>query len=520
MTPSEAYSTSDPHNDQSARPEMSQTLGPAHQQAPLDGAASVAARRPSPIRRVRASTAVVTGRLAGATARRLGRGGGTSLPGLVARKIDPAIATYLSHQLRCGSVVITGTNGKTTTCGLTSSVLRAAGMRVWRNREGANLVRGVSAALIIRARPSGRLRWGGNAAAVFEVDEAAFPQVVSEISPRAIVVTNLFRDQLDRYGEVDTVAERWQLAIERLTAPTTLALNADDPAIAALGDTVGQAASIFFGVESVAEESPAVNERVETIDTRVCPRCRALLTFSRRFYSHIGHWTCAHCGFSRPRPNVAARDVTQDGLAGTRFTLVTDAGETAVALPLPGLYNVYNALAAVAAGLAMGAELAVMPGALTRFAPAFGRAERITVGERQVQLLLAKNPTGLNQVLRALAGARGHPHLLLLLNDRAADGEDVSWIWDADVEQVAAAQPAFVGAGGTRAYDLALRLKYAGAPAQVIESDIGRALSIALEQTPAGETLYIAPTYTALLEARGELERQGYAPRYWEQRDV
>lgn len=525
MTPSEAYSKSSQQTDPPTRPESSpESDTPPEAKVP----ARTSSPNPRPTERsrrvsawrLRASAAVLAGRLAGATARRLGRGGGTSLPGLVARRLDPAIATYLSGQLRHGSVVITGTNGKTTTSGLTASVLRASGMRVWRNREGANLVRGVSAALIIRARPTGRLRWGGNAAAVFEVDEAAFPQVVAEIGPRAIVVTNLFRDQLDRYGEVDTVAERWRGAIKRLPSPATLVLNADDPAIAALAEDAGDSSPLFFGVESSAEDSPSESASVEVVDTRVCPRCRAALSFSRRFYSHIGHWTCDQCGLSRPQPAVAARDVIQDGLTGTRFVLVTQDGECEVTLPLPGLYNVYNALAAVAAGLAMGATFAAAPGALARFAPAFGRAERIIVGGRQVQLLLVKNPTGLNQVLKALTRAGGHPHLLLLLNDQPADGEDVSWVWDADFEQIAVAAPAFVTAGGARAYDLALRLKYAGAPADVIEPDIARALASALDHTPAGETLYIAPTYTALLAVRGELERQGHAPRYWEQRDV
>ena len=525
MTPSEAYSKSDRPSESSEQPEIygkgdaPLSLGARANKRPWVTGRS-ARRGSAPTWRWRASAAVIAGRLAGATARRLGRGGGTSLPGLVARRLDPRIATYLSAQLRRGSVVITGTNGKTTTSGLTASVLRASGARVWRNREGANLVRGVSAALIIRARPSGRLRWGGNAAAVFEVDEAAFPQVVAEIGPRVIVVTNLFRDQLDRYGEVDTVAERWRAAIQRLPSPATLALNADDPAIAVLGEDAGQSRSLFFGVESLAADSQSEDERVEVIDTRVCPRCRSVLTFSQRFYSHIGHWACGACGLSRPRPAVAAREVAQDGLNGTRFVLVTEAGECEVTLPLPGLYNVYNALAAVAAGLAMDADLTVIPGALARFTPAFGRAERITVEGREIHLLLAKNPTGLNQVLRALAQAGGRARLLLLLNDHPADGEDVSWIWDADFEQIAQARPEFLMAGGARAFDLALRLKYAGTPAQAVEPDITKALSLALEHTPAGETLYIAPTYTALLEARGELERQGYAPRYWEQRDV
>ena len=470
----------------------------------------------------RAAAAVVAGRTSGVLSRRLRLGAGTSLPGLVARRVDPAIARYLGAQLRHGSVVITGTNGKTTTSGLAAYVLRAGGWRVWRNREGANLARGITAALIIRARPTGRLRWHGNAAAVFEVDEAAFPQVVAEVRPRAIVVTNLFRDQLDRYGEVDTVAEHWRNALSRISAGTRLVLNADDPAVAALADDEHAASAIFFGVE----EAPRLDRAgdggmaAEVIDTRTCPRCRATLSYSQRFYSHIGHWRCSECAYTRPRPSVFARTIVPDGLDGMRFVLVTPGGAREVRIALPGLYNVYNALAAAAVGVAMGFDSIGTANALSHFSPAFGRAERIEVDGRVVRLLLAKNPTGLNEILRTLANASTHPHLLMLLNDHAADGEDVSWIWDAGLEQVTAIAPAELTVSGTRAYDLALRLKYAGAMPTSIESEVPRALDMALARVSAGETLYVVPTYTAMLAVRAELERRGYAQHYWEQRDA
>jgi UDP-N-acetylmuramyl tripeptide synthase len=549
--------------------------------------------------RARAALAVVVGRAAGATARRLHLGGGTSLPGLVASRIAPDIVAYLGAQLCHGSAVVTGTNGKTTTSGLLAYTLRDAGLRVWRNREGANLLRGVTAALVIRAEPHGRLRRGGNAAAVFEVDEAAFPRVVAELRPRAIVVTNLFRDQLDRYGEVDTVAERWRAALAAAPAGAGLALNADDPAIAALGDGF-PGTVLYYGVDDVGEDDATGREAAgEVIDTRTCPRCHAPLTYARRFYSHIGHWACPACGYTRPTPAVRARAVAPEGLVGTHFQLETPDGAAAVTLLLPGLYNVYNSLAAVAAGRLMGANLAATRRALERFVPAFGRAERIQVGDREIRLLLAKNPTGLNEVLRALAltgaGARagaagaddGRParlHLFLLLNDRAADGHDVSWIWDADFERVASLAQSIV-VSGTRAADLAVRLKYAGvlgvhaestkkvtenvsehgghgrsssetegtsvssvssrecsgpfasfassavspvsmppAPERpigvAVEQDVARALDLALANVPAGETLYVVPTYTAMLAVRGELERRGYVPRYWQAVDA
>lgn len=469
--------------------------------------------------RIRASAAVATGRAAGSLLRRLRLGGGTSLPGLVARYLDPHVTSHLGAQMRHGNLVVTGTNGKTTTSALVTDVLRQAGMRVWRNREGSNLARGIATSLMAHAALSGRLREQGDAAGVFEVDEAAFPQVVSELRPRTILVTNLFRDQLDRYGEVDTVAERWRDALARLDASTTLLLNADDPAVAALADARPDGSSVlYFGIEDApAAENDA--QRIHVVDTRTCPRCRQLLTFTERFYSHIGHWHCPACGFARPEPSVRARGVSFTGLEGSRFTLETPLGATEATVHLPGLYNIYNALAAVTAGVEMQVALPAIREALEHFTPAFGRAERIAIGDRTAHLLLAKNPTGLNEVLRALGQDPTKHHLLFILNDRAADGEDVSWIWDADFEQVTNGIASLTTAG-IRAYDLALRFKYAGRPADTVEPDIASALTAALAHVPAGETLYIVPTYTAMLAVRGEISRRGYAPRYWEQKDA
>jgi UDP-N-acetylmuramyl tripeptide synthase len=458
----------------------------------------------------------MAGRATGVATRRLKLGGGTSLPGLVARAIDPQLSSYLSAQLRHGAIVITGTNGKTTTSGLVGCVLREGGLRVWRNREGSNLARGVATALLMRASAAGALRERGDAAFVFEADEAAFPKIVSDLRPRIIAMTNLFRDQLDRYGEVDLVAERWRDSIKTLPAATTLALNADDPAVAALADSFAGKV-IYFGVEDAPDISAHV-ERVQTIDTRTCPRCRGMLVYSRRFYSHIGHWSCSHCDFARPTPAVSARSISLASLDESRFELGLLDGSASVSIALPGLYNVYNALAAAATGLASSLGSDDIRRGLARFSPAFGRAERIEVNGRVCHILLAKNPTGINEVLRALASDGLTHHLLMLLNDRAADGEDVSWIWDADIEQ-APPIAASVVTGGTRAYDLAIRLKYAGRAPDAVELDIGRALAVALERTPVGQTLYVIPTYTAMLAVRGELSRQGFAPQYWEQGD-
>jgi lipid II isoglutaminyl synthase (glutamine-hydrolysing) len=491
------------------------TSGDQHDTFPAAPTRRGALRRRSDIA-PRAALAVVLGRVSGGLTRRLGISGGTSLPGLVAQLADPRLIERLASQAQEGCVVVTGTNGKTTSSGLVTSVLRASGMRIWRNKEGSNLARGVATSLLRQAGPTGRLAEGGAGAFVFEVDEAAIARIATDLKPRVTLVTNLFRDQLDRYGEVDIVAERWRESLKRLPASTILALNADDPAVAALADD-NPGTTLFYGVESTPthEDTDTVTQ---VIDTRTCPRCRSLLTFAPRFYSHIGHWSCASCGFARPAPAVSAR-VRATGIERSRFHLTTPTGSGEVAISLPGLYNVYNALAAAAVATAMGVAYPDIVTGLSRFTPAFGRAEVINADGRFVRILLAKNPTGLNETLRALASDISvEKHLLMLLNDRAADGEDVSWIWDADFEQVAGTT-ATLSASGGRAYDLALRLKYAGEPPQHVEPDVGKALTWALAHTPEGETLNIVPTYTAMLAVRGELERRGYTPRYWEQRD-
>jgi UDP-N-acetylmuramyl tripeptide synthase len=468
---------------------------------------------------MRAAAAVISGRLAGALSRRLGAGGGASLPGMVARRVDPTIASRLSRQLARGSIVVTATNGKTTTCGLLAAILRQAGLRVWRNREGANLINGVAAALIIRANLNGRLRRGENTIAIFEVDEAAFPAVVREVQPRAIVINNLFRDQLDRYGEVETVARRWRETLAEVPPDTTLVLNADDPSIAALSASF-RGETLFYGIDDPSQALAAEgkgNEQGQTIDARACPACGADLEYRLRFYSHIGHYHCPSCGQQRPEPALSATAVTREQFDRQRVT-IRSKGETGAALiALPGFYNVYNALAAATVASGLDIDLGAITEGLERFRPAFGRGETIEAEGRTLRLMLAKNPTGFTEVLHTLFTANSARHLLLALNDNAADGRDISWIWDVDFEQLTGKDLALT-ISGTRADDLAVRLKYAGVSGTV-EENIAAALSRAIDATPQGETTYVVPTYTAMLAVRGELERRGYTAHYWEGKD-
>ena len=263
-----------------------------------------------------AGLAVIAGRTVGALSRRLHLGGGTSIVGVVAQRVYPGIVAHLATQLEYGCVLITGTNGKTTTSSFITAILRDGGLRVWRNREGSNLERGVASSLVIRALPNGHLRRSGHAISVLEIDEAALPHLVQELPARVVVFTNLFRDQLDRYGEVDSVATFWRNAISQLPQTTTLVLNADDPGVAFLGESF-TGKKVYYGIDDLALNQLADTEtaRYQVMDTRTCPRCGGEFVYDARFYSHMGHYHCPQCvpiliymqyRFSRTRLTVSA----------------------------------------------------------------------------------------------------------------------------------------------------------------------------------------------------------------------
>jgi UDP-N-acetylmuramyl tripeptide synthase len=502
---------------------------------------------------LRAGLAIVAGRATGALSRRLHLGGGTSIIGLVAQSVYPEIIEHLAAQLEHGAVVVTGTNGKTTTSSFIAAILSDGGLRVWHNREGSNLMRGVASSLVIRALPTGRLRRSGHAISVLEIDEAILPQILQAVPPRVVIFTNLFRDQLDRYGEVDSIRARWQSAIKQLPASTTLVLNADDPTIAQLAEGFsGQV--LYYGINDltldlVSQQDAA--ERHQVIDTRTCPRCGSDYHYHARFYSHMGHYDCPKCGLQRPQPDIRALRVQPDSFDQLRILVETTNRQQEVVIPLPGLYNIYNALAAMTATLALDIAWEAIISGIEQFKPVFGRGERIQVEGRTIRLLLAKNPTGFNEVLRTLFTDETPRHVLFILNDKTADGRDISWIWDVDFERVVG-KTLTLAVSGTRAFDLALRLKYAGIPQQEIMVippaplralkhkmtrqakehspetasrqpslyGLKNALKQALNQTPVGETLFIVPTYTGLLEVHRELERRGLTAHYWEGRDA
>jgi lipid II isoglutaminyl synthase (glutamine-hydrolysing) len=438
-------------------------------------------------------------------ARTAGRGGGTSLPGKVLTTVAPHAIGRLAGLLGRGSVVISATNGKTTTAAMVASILERTGARLVHNRAGANMAGGVASALADSARRGGRALTGD--LGLFEVDEFWLGPVVQELEPRALLLGNLFRDQLDRYGELETIADRWAAVVA--ASPADLVLNADDPLVADLGR---HRDAVYFGVD---DDSVALAELQHASDSKHCRRCGHAYAYEAIYLAHLGRYHCPNCGQRRPDPAVSATAVELHGIRGAGFTLRAAAGERRVELPLPGLYNVYNALGAAALCFALGIGLDAVAAGLAAVAPAFGRAETLDLGGRPASILLVKNPAGANEVLRTLALEDGELELLGVLNDRTADGHDVSWVWDADWELLAP-RLARMMCSGTRAAELALRLKYAGvdtARLTVVE-DLEAALDGALASGD-GRPLYVVPTYTALLELRELLRRRGQAEAYW-----
>ncbi len=487
--------------------------------APADPRARAAAPSGAPSARTRA--AVLAGKLTRAASRRLGRGG-TALPGLVAQRLDANVVARLAAQLD-DAVLITGTNGKTTTARMLAAALRATGRPVVHNRAGSNLMRGIAAAMIEAAGPDGRLPTG--AAGVFETDEATLPQAAAATRPAVLVIGNLFRDQLDRYGEIEAVRARWLETIAALPPRTVLVLNADDPSVSTLA-RAAPGPVLQFGIEDAAAAQPAAADPGrDALDALWDEESGAEYVYDRRFFAHVGHWRCPGvAGLARPRPDLRALAVNLDGAAGApgaavgiAFDLHTPQGTVHVTSPLYGVYNVHNALAALAAAYVLGLDSAAAASALATTQPAFGRQEELTVDGHAVRILLGKNPAGLNAALRTLPAGDARHHLLVLLNDDLADGTDVSWIWDTDWELLRDRTGSLV-VGGRRAADMALRLRYAGLPdpATPLSTDVPRALDQALAALPPGAPLVVLPTYTALLAVRERLGALAGARGIWE----
>ena len=441
-------------------------------------------------------------RAAGRLSRLAARGGGTTIPGKILATVDPEAIGTLARRLPLGSALVSATNGKTTTAAMVAEIL---GRRVplAHNRAGANLVSGVASALL-DAR--------GAKLGLFEVDEGAFPEVAQRTRPRVVCLGNLFRDQLDRYGELELIAERWREAVRALDEDAVTVANGDDPLIGNIARA--RERTVVFGLDDAA----VARERLpHAADSKYCVHCGTPYAYRTSYVGHLGDFVCPTCGNGRPPLDVSARSVSLEGLERSSFDLVTPAGTRRVTVGLPGLYNVYNALAAASLAHVLGASLDEIEAGLGRFRAAFGRFERIRVGDKTVLMLLVKNPAGANEAVRTLVDG-GPPRVALVaLNDEIADGRDVSWIWDVDFEPLVPPLERLV-VTGSRAHELALRFKYGGLEPERIDviPDLERGLDRALELVPDGGELPVLPTYTAMLALRRVTADRGLVRPYWE----
>ncbi|MBU1327265.1 Mur ligase family protein [Patescibacteria group bacterium] len=414
---------------------------------------------------------VIAAKVIGAISRLFGLGAGATWPGEIAITFRPNIARSLASELSDGVILIAGTNGKTTTSLMVKTMLEHIGDSVVYNITGANLLNGVVSSFIHDADWLGGVRAN---IGIFEIDENSLPIMLKYATPKRIVLLNLFRDQLDRYGEVDVIVEKWKKALSHLPGDAEIILNSDDPGVAFIGKSV-KGKVIYFGLN---DSSIYLKAKEHATDSTFCPNCGMRLTYDGVYYSHIGVWRCTRCGNKRPDPNVSKWSS-----------------------PLPGIYNQYNTLAAVALAKSLDISDEEIQKALHLFVPAFGRQEEIVVGSKTVKLFLSKNPAGFNASLRTVLDM-GAKKLLLVLNDRIPDGRDVSWIWDVDFEILTNRHELFIS--GDRCYDLALRLKYANLcfSKPRIFTNLQNGVQAAIKATSERETLFVLATYSAMLEIR------------------
>lgn len=463
-------------------------------------------------------TAILAGKSASMLSRFLRIGGGTTLPGTLAQFIAPNILHHLTSLLPNGVTLVAGTNGKTTTARMLATIFQANGNKVLHNRAGANLISGLTATTIAHSSIAGHPHAD---IGLFETDEAALPEAIEKTRPRYVLLHNLFRDQLDRYGEVDTIAKTWKESLATLPATSTILLNADDPAIAHLGEGLN-ATICYYGLEDARH---ATGSAIHTADSHFCRQCGARYHYSLAFYGHIGHYHCPNCGHHRPDPHIRLERLNLNGTQGSHLFITHPSGALDIQLPLPGLYNALNALAATAAAMQYSSlPHNIIRNELERFSAAFGRIERVQAGAGGPNILIAliKNPVGASETVRMLTetAATNQQALstFIIINDLHADGTDVSWLWDADFEPLQQ-HIAHATVSGIRAYDMAIRLKYAQIPEEslYVEPDIALALDAALAKLPDGETLFVLPTYTAMLHLREHLVQRGWVRPFWQE---
>jgi len=427
--------------------------------------------------------------------------GATAAPGLYALKVDPSLIEKVLKRNNIISSIISGTNGKTTTARIASHLLSGK-FKIIHNRQGSNLLRGIASTIIKKASFYGKLNEN---LAVWEVDEAVLPQTVKVLKPSVLVLLNIFRDQLDRYGEIDTIRDKWQKAINSLPNNALIIANADDPSISSLLTNAKQEI-VYFGIGDSQVSLPQISN---VSDVKLCPICLNRLSYDAIFSSHMGSYYCINCSFQRPKANLVAKNIKFSKAFSSTFELTQAKSKISIKLDFPGLFNIYNFLAAACLAKQIGITLKEINDKTSKFTTAFGRSQKISVANKSIIILLIKNPTGTNEVLRAIC-TNEKINILAILNDKIADGKDVSWIWDASWESLSN-KTNLIQISGTRARDLALRFKYANISVNTdnVHEDIYYSLKHAINLMDNNTTLYILPTYTAMLEVQKNLAGMG-----------
>lgn len=451
--------------------------------------------------KIKNTVSIVTTKLAAQVIKVLNLGDGTNLPGRIARRITPEILTSLVNQSKKEIITVTGTNGKTTTCGFISGILNADGRKIAHNKKGANMLAGITTALVLESSLLGNLNVDH---CLIELDEAYSPKAFDEFNPEIMLVTNLFRDQLDRYGELDVTAKKIHLAIEKTikVKPLTLVLNADDPIVANIVNDLNLK-PVFYGFDEILFVGQ--DTEISQVKEIATCKCGENFEYNKLFYGHIGHYYCK-CGIQRPIPRFNARvEITPD----SSLIIISEenGSEFQVNIKMPGLYNAYNALGAIIVAKELGISAENIVKGLEHYDTVFGRAELLTIKEKQVLIQLIKNSIGASEVLRTVKDDK-NSKLLIIINDNYADGRDVSWLWDANFELIANYKKQIV-TSGERAEDMATRLKYVGINPKniLIEPNIEDAISYCLNNVQKEEKLYILPTYTALLNMQKILKK-------------
>lgn len=445
--------------------------------------------------------AILVGKIAYFLIKISGKSGGTAAPGLYALKIDPQLITKLTRKIKYGSVLISGTNGKTTTARLVSEILSSK-FPILHNRQGSNLLRGIASTLVCNSTFLGTMK--GNLG-IWEIDEAVFKQACETIKPKIVVLLNLFRDQLDRYGEIDTIKKNWHESLLKLDKSTLLIANFDDPGIVFTSRNF-KGKLIGFAVESTKSHLPPVDA---VSDINHCPNCQGKLKYKKVLTSHLGNFYCQTCLFKRPEPKISAHDIELKPNFATSLKIKNGNKNFSLSYNFPGLYNVYNVLASIGVTTSFKVNTNNLIKTIENFSGAFGRYQKIRVNDKKITIFLIKNPAGANEVLRTIPLGKALS-LLVILNDNFADGRDVSWIWDTNWEILNHKfKNLFVS--GTRAWDMALRLKYADIKLSKnnVYEDISYSVQTVIENMNNKDTLIVLPTYTALLEMQKLLAKKG-----------